>query len=565
MSRPLTEIELRWIVPRIRSTRRGLRIGWAVARWVFRIGSLLFLALGVFELLGDASWEKLLGLGALSAFIGLASLVLPSGNDGQRDPQEGDSPEARWIRGTHEIVVVGSGKSSRAIHVIGGVPIFTPSGWLDDLPEDKEVEVEAVEASTPGLGGSLPPISFWLVAIRGKRSLRAELEAGRNDESASFAGMWWLLGGIVLVPSLAIFLAQGLPMRELSELPAAWSPVPPIPASEGRILPNIDPRPGDALALGAHFAMDGHVGPQGAVAILPWRPAQRDSFLQVARGIRERMEQASRAADSARAVLWAFRPAFHDADLLDYPGMDPHEARAFRRQWRERKVERKRWLASLDTLLPGDSIWTGYLREIRREFDAVDSSDADYEQARSSASALHRSTLRLLHPDSSDLLIHSENAILRDAWTRSAQWILGVPLAAGETWNAIALTSGTVLEVDSATPPQYPIPTSFRLDERWLLHPETQDWTTLDSLPLAFRPAGAPAVWSRIDGPWVVVRLGEPSSLHGLLRSLQFWILLLAALPVWLIGGLWASRNWRRASLQAKAASTTWWAQNPEG
>lgn len=563
MSRTLTEIELRWIVPRIRSTRRGLRIGWTAARWIARACALGFLVLGVGEFFNEGDWSTLL-LGALGVFFGLISLALPSGDDGKSDPQEGDALEAHWIRGTHEIVVVGRGKTSRRIHVIGGIPIITP-GWLDDLPEDQESEVEVVAASTPGMSGSLPSISFWIVAIRGKRSLRAELEAGWTDDSARFAGLWWVVGGIALLASLPALLAVGFPVRELRELPAAWSPRPPMPATDGRILPADDPRPGDALVLGAHFAMDERINPQGGVAILPWRPEQRDSFLLVARGIRQRMEQASRAADSARAVLWAFRPSFHDPDLLARPfEFDSWSASIFRKQWPARKAERKRMLASIDTLLPGDSVWAEFLRDVRREFEAVDASGGDCAQGHASANALHRKVLRLLHPDSSNLLVRSENAIIHGAWTRSVQWILGVPLAAGETWNSIALTSGTMLEIDS-TAPLHAIPTGFHPDELWLLHPKTLDWTTLDSLPSAFRPAGAHAVWSRVDGPWSVVRLGEPVSLRDLLLSQLVWVALIAALPIWLVVGTWKTLAWRRASIFAKAASTEWWMQNPEG
>ncbi len=564
MSRPLTEIELRWIVPRIRSARRSMRIAWSAARWVFRSCALACVALGVSEFLKDGTWSALLFFGALGGFIGSLSLVLPTGKDRQRDPEEGDPLQARWIRGVHEIVVVGRGRTSRAVHVFGGLSIITP-GWLDDLPEGQESEVEVVEASTPGMVPSMPPLTFWAVAIRGKRSLRAELEAGWTDDSARIAGLWWVVGGIALLASLPVLLAVGFPARELRELPAAWSPRPPMPATDGRILPADDPRPGDALLLGAHFAMDERIHPQGGVAILPWRPEQRDSFLLVARGIRQRMEQASRAADSARAILWAFRPSFHDPDLLVRPyEFDSWSASIFRRQWPARKAERKRMLACLDTLLPGDSVWAGFSRDVHREFKAVDASGGDFAQGHVSASALHRSVLRLLHPDSSNLLVRSENAILHSAWTRSVQWILGVPLAAGETWNSIALVSGTMLEIDS-TAPLHAIPTGFHPDELWLLHPKTQDWTTLDSLPSAFRPAGAHAVWSRVDGPWSVVRLGEPVSLCDLLLSQLVWISLIAALPIWLVVGTWKTLAWRRASAFAKAASTKWWKDNPEG
>lgn len=553
MSRSLTEIELRSIVPSVRSLRRSLRIGWAVARWVFRGCLLLCLGLGVFKFLDDGSWGALLGLGALGGFMGLLSLALPSGNDGRRDPQEGDTLEAHWIRGTHELVHVGSGKTSRWIHVIGGSQIIAPPGWLDDLPVGEEAVVEVVAASTPSVSSQIDS-SLWIVAIRGKRSLRAELEAGCTDDPALAASLWWWCGGMLLGACLiALLLTDGFPPQGLRELPAAWSPRARIPATEGWVAPAADPRPGDGFELGAYFVHDKKFDPEEGMALAPWTPSERDSFLQAVQGIRERMARASRAADSARSVLWAFRPAFHNTDMEGVSDLYRNwSARAFRREWPTRATERKRWLARMDTLLPGDSAWSSFLREVSRWFASVDSSSGDTARGHAASEAIHREVLRLLHPDSSRPLLYTENAILRDAWTRSSTWIRDASLA-----------PGVLLVTDSAT--QRPIPERFDPGEQWLRRPESFDGSMLDSLPSAFRPAGAHAVWSHVDGRWAVVRLGEPTPLRDLLLSLRFWLAFFAASGVWLIVGTWKIFAWRRASAIAKAASAEWWTRTPEG
>jgi len=553
MSRPLTEIELRWVVPRIRSTRRSLRIGWTMARWVFRSCSLLCLVLVVPAYMDGRSWGALAGLVALGGFMGLLGLLMPTRSDGTSDPQETDSLQANWIRATPELLHVGSGKSASVIRTMAGAQLVAPSGWFADLPIGEEAEVEMVTASTPHLHANVHAC-IWLVAIRGKCSLRAELEAGCTDDPALAASLWWWAGGLLLATCLVVLLAtSGFPGRELLQLPAAWSPRARVPATEGRILPSADLRPGDGIELGAHFILDDQRDPEESIPLFPWRSSLRDSFLQAAHGIRERMARASRAADSARSILWFFRPAFHNLDLQEpTEEYDVRSAKAFRREWPTRKAERKLWLARMDSLLPGDTAWAAFLRKVDQEFASVDSSRGDTVQGRTAAEALHREVLRLLHPDSSQTLLRTENAILRDTWARSVRLDLGMPLA-----------SGVLLVPDSAAP--YPIPYEFDPGERWLLQPEHFDSAKLDSLPFAFRPAGAHAVVSHFEYGWTVVRLGEPLSLRRLPLSLRFWITFLAALPIWLSIGTWKILAWRRASAIAKAASTAWWTEHPEG
>lgn len=264
ITRPLTEIEARWLLPRIRSTRRALRIGWLVARWIFLLGGIGFVGLGIYGMF-DGEWGKslvILPFGLVMAAIGF---ILPTGKAPKSDSDS--DVVVRTLRGEIQMVRVPAGKTHTYVPTFeGDRPLMLPPGWGDEFPEYATVEFEAVEASAPGLHSRFYS-ALYVVSVRGQRHLEAELLAGLEDGATTTALSLLLVVGVVgllIVLPLQLWPSFGA-AYDLTDIPDLLQGRPPVVVNTWHDLQAKDPRPGEEIELGPHVLVDWRESREGGV------------------------------------------------------------------------------------------------------------------------------------------------------------------------------------------------------------------------------------------------------------------------------------------------------------
>jgi hypothetical protein len=114
------------------------------------------------------------------------------------------------------MVRIPAGKSHTCVPTLGGVlPLLLPPGWEDDFLAEETVEVDAVQASTPGLHSRFNSALF-VVSLHGRRSLQAELEAGLARAAPGAFIVWFLAGTMVLI--LVVVIPALRPSDHLPDL-----------------------------------------------------------------------------------------------------------------------------------------------------------------------------------------------------------------------------------------------------------------------------------------------------------------------------------------------------------
>jgi hypothetical protein len=200
--RPLTELEARWLLPRIHSTRRSLRVAWMIARLASWFGGLTLIGAGIL-VFTEGKWDKAIVILPGGLFLGLLGFGMPTGKSKAPQDAKAESVVTTW-RGNVDMVRVPQGKSHTHVPTLGGVfPLQLPPGWEDDFVAKETVEVDAVEALTPGLHHF--DKALFVVSLHGRRSLHAELEVGLAS-AAPGAFVTWFLAGVV-----GVLLVVGFP------------------------------------------------------------------------------------------------------------------------------------------------------------------------------------------------------------------------------------------------------------------------------------------------------------------------------------------------------------------
>jgi hypothetical protein len=453
--RPLSEIEARWLLPRIRSTRRALRIGWLLATWVACLGGFALVALSIYGLF-DGEWEKSLVLFPVGLLLGAIGVGLPSGR--ARRSETDDAPAVGVWRGHVKLVRVRAGKSHTYIPTLDGErPLLLPPGWGDEVPEGAKMEFEAVEVSTPGLHGAFDR-SLYVVAIQGRRSLEAELAAGLGDDTASTLLVAWLLLAIIVplfVLPLELWPTFGA-AYDLRDVPELLRGREPLAVDSWQDLQAADPRPGSEIVLGAHLLVDWRTS-EGQFLALP-DSAGRRAFEEGLDALRARME-AVRALRTAEAG----DPSGALHRRLDLLAGNP--------AWETFEAEREKVLRSW-TRDPSETAWSlGWLRSELFRNPHVESSFVDLERR------------------------------IGDAlWSRVLLQAFGLRVSIpGDAWFEPEAPRRAWLQGDDGD--QGPVvPTSLPTDPDWSEPQEGQLWTrwsTVEGMRQVVRPGGIRAVVRR--------------------------------------------------------------------
>lgn len=550
-SRKATLSEARWILPRIRSTRRWLRFAGLALRWVFLLGGILLFALGLSGISGSHSVGKILLPTAIGILLFAIGLVVPSGHSDEPPPQSGDDLLVQRFCGKIVWVEVSAGKSKVRIPTFEGCwPLSFPMGWRDDFPDGGVVDIEAVEYETPGLHGCFDQ-ALWVVSVRAKRSLQAEASAGALLSPSAWPGVWWMAGVVFVV--LLVWqprLPEGV---RPNQVPGILRGKPPVSVMDFDGIRQIDPGPGRALRLGPHVLRmtPGNLGRNLAfvtdttsvqplrkiVASIQRRKLSMPGEVERARREWESIDNLLQERMPSQEIPWWERlPPVERARVLE---------ELARRRWSRIERVRSALLAapSADSgQFSGNAAWLRFARNraelVRLLTIAGDSSVilAALENSRD----WYQIMMKREH--ASESMTSVESLVQNDQWNEALKG-LGLGMNSGAAEDSMLWLLGAD---DSCLPwdvEGFPVPDSL---ESWV-----------DS---AFHPGGRIVVvqsktrlgWLFTDGS------RKASDLFGWLIQ---WAVVIALIAGWIGLGIARSRRWVRAMARARQASLAWWAQ----
>lgn len=549
-SRNATLLEARWILPRIRSTRRWLRLAAISIRWMLLLcGGLLF-SLGLYGSSNSHSTQKILFLIVAGLVLFALGLVAPSGSSDEALPESGDDLLVRRFVGDLVMVEVGAGKGTDMIPTFEGCwPLSFPLGWNDDFPEGGEVDIEAVEYESPGIHGSFDQ-SLWVVSIQGKRSLQAEASAGALLSRAATPGVWWMtgivfLGLLVWQPSLP----EGV---QASQVPGILRSKPPASVASLDEIRQLDPGPGRALRLGPHVLVEAPGGMSGMALAFAGGATFVESLEETVDSIQRRRSSLPGAIERARkewamidSLLSQRIPAREFAWLRKLPEEERRpilEATQRRRLGRIEKVRE----AVLGTpgadsgMFAGNAAWLRFVRNRAQMVGALASARDSFEIL----AVMQQSMswyLAMLGENASGSMASVESLVQNDRWNTALKGF-GLGRNSGVSEDSKVWLTGAG---------------GSRLP--WSVEEFPGADGSASWVGSGFHPAGRiVAVQSKTRRGWFFTDGHKTAS--DLFGWLSQWMVVVALIAGWMLIGLARRRRWAWAKDRARQASREWWA-----
>lgn len=552
-SRNATLEEARWILPRIRSTRRWLRFAGIALRWMFLLGGILLFALG----LSGPSGRHSMGRSLLPTAIGIVffalGFVVPSGRSDEPLPQSGEDLLVQRFRGKIVMEEVSAGKGHVLIPTFEGCwPLTFPMGWGEDFHEGSEVDIEAIEHETPGLHGRFDQ-ALWVVSIRSKRSLQAEASAGVLLSPAAWPGVWWMAGVVFLV--LLVWQPRLPAGVQLTQVPGILRGKPPAPIDDLDGIRRLDPGPGRALRLGRHVLMKAPGSSGRSLTFVP-ATASVEPLRKIVDSIQRRkpslpvaIERARKEWESIDKLLGERIAAEEIAWWRKLPSQerDRFVAATYRQRWDRIERVRAALLAAPDAdsvQFAGNAAWLRFARN-RAELVRVLASGRDsFVILRAMADSREWYQLVAKKERESESMATVESLVLNDRWNGALkEYGLGMNSGVAEdsmVWLLGARDSCLPWDVEG-----FPEPDGL---ESWV-----------DS---AFHQGGRiVVVQSKTRQGWFLTDGSRNAS--DLFGWFAQWSVVVALVAGWIGVGIARSRRWMWAKGRARQVSLDWWAGRP--
>lgn len=164
-------------------------------------------------------------------------------------PESWKTSKVEPRRGVVEYMEARKKGGRRRTPTLDGIrPLVVPEGWEDDFPQGAFVEIEAFEAPSPGRVEGFAS-AWWVVSLRGRRSIDAESTAGCFHSRSVPSWAWWLAGVVfpILFGCSLFLLPAGVGLRQV---PGILANTEIAEVRDEAALRKLAPGPGRALRLG---------------------------------------------------------------------------------------------------------------------------------------------------------------------------------------------------------------------------------------------------------------------------------------------------------------------------